>query len=369
MKTDNRFSHTAASRKKKTAFLQVQLITAMFAVSTGLMVGTAEVYNAIKSGDAAQFRKLLQENTPEIIKMSSPKASTPLHWAAIENAMEAARMLVEKNINVNAMDHNGYTPLHWAAIGDSAEVAAVLVNNGARVETRSEDGVTPLHLAMQENSLGAARVLLENGASIYTETEKGSTPLSFVKSTEARTLLEEYVSEPQKNNEQPREENRSKPQGTTLAQRIEYDSGAVYTGTVLKGKKHGKGTLVYPNREQYVGTWVDGKKHGFGVYSFPDGEEYTGEWKKGQRHGPGTYTWPNGDTIKGRWENGEFKAGSGTYHFPDGDIYKGQWRNNMMWGYGIYITAEGREFAGYWEENRFVKTSEKPDPKQTGSET
>ncbi len=369
MNTKNIFSQAAAWRKKKTAFFQIQLITAMFAASTGLMVGTAEVYNAIKSGDAAVFRKLLEENTAEIIKMSSPKASTPLHWAAIENAMEASKMLVEKNINVNAKDHNGYAPLHWAAIGDSSEVAAVLVNNGARVDEKSEHGLTPLHLAMQENSLDAARVLLENGASIYTETANGSTPLSFVKSTEARALLEEYVAGSQKDDEQPREENRSKPQDTTLAQQISYDSGAVYTGTLLKGKKHGKGTLVYPNGEKYVGTWADGKKHGFGVYSFPDGEEYTGEWKNGRRHGPGTYTWQNGDTIKGQWDNGEFKAGSGTYNFPDGDIYKGQWRNNMMWGFGIYTTAEGREFAGYWEQNRFVRTSEEPDPQQTGSET
>ncbi len=364
--TDNRCSSATGSPRRKKAFFQVQLITVVFVASSGLMVSTAEIYNAIKSRDAAQLRELLKENTAEIIRMTSTRGSTPIHWAAIENSEEAAKLLLGEDVNVNAMAHNGYTPLHWAAIGNSAEVAAILIDKGARVDAKSEEGFTPLHLAMQKNSLDAARILLENGASIYSKTKEGSTPLSFVRSTDARTLLEEHVAGAQNDDKRHQEaDNRNPPAekpADDIPQKIKYESGAVYTGTLRKGKKHGKGVLVYSDEEKYSGTWMDGKKHGFGVYSFPNGEKYTGEWKNGQRHGAGTYSWPNGDTLKGLWQNGEFKNGTGTYHFADGDVYKGQWQNNRMWGYGVYITAEGKEFTGYWNANKLVKTTEKLTP-------
>ena len=34
--------------------------------------------------------------------------------------------------------------------------------------------------------------------------------------------------------------------------------------------------------EKYVGEWKDGKKHGKGTMTFPDGSKYVGEWKDGE---------------------------------------------------------------------------------------
>jgi hypothetical protein len=210
---------------------------------------------------------------------------------------------------------------------------------------------------MQKDSLQTAEVLLENGADIYSESKEGSTPLAYIRSVQARNLLEEYIGSEiaASLGEEAAAEEEAPSDGI---RRITYESGAVYMGHLKNEKKHGEGTLVYPNGERYEGEWVNGLKHGYGVYSFPDGEKYEGKWREGKRHGRGTYTYPNGDRLTGLWKNGQLESGSGTYHFADGDVYDGQWRNNMMWGYGEYTAAGGDVFEGYWKANRLVRPAE-----------
>ena len=61
-------------------------------------------------------------------------------------------------------------------------------------------------------------------------------------------------------------------------------NGTVYEGDFVKGKWHGKGTIV----------WGDSTKWA--------GERYEGEWVEGWRTGQGTYTDAKGNVFKGRWE-------------------------------------------------------------------
>ena len=61
-------------------------------------------------------------------------------------------------------------------------------------------------------------------------------------------------------------------------------NGTVYEGDFVKGKWHGKGTIV----------WGDSTKWA--------GERYEGEWVEGRRTGQGTYTDAKGNVFKGRWE-------------------------------------------------------------------
>ena len=84
------------------------------------------------------------------------------------------------------------------------------------------------------------------------------------------------------------------------------EGAAQYSGTFVAGKKHGKGTKVWPNGDRYEGDFVDDRKEGMGTYSWgangqAAGEVYSGEFKADKRHGTGTYTWTSGEQYIGAW--------------------------------------------------------------------
>ena len=42
----------------------------------------------------------------------------------------------------------------------------------------------------------------------------------------------------------------------------------IYEGGYYKGKRHGKGKMIYANKDIYEGDWVKGIRHGEGSYVF-----------------------------------------------------------------------------------------------------
>ena len=65
---------------------------------------------------------------------------------------------------------------------------------------------------------------------------------------------------------------------------VTYPDGLKYTGELKGDKRHGKGTLIFPN----------------------DGPKYIGEFKDNKMHGQGTITFPDGKIEKGIFKNGKF---------------------------------------------------------------
>jgi hypothetical protein len=81
--------------------------------------------------------------------------------------------------------------------------------------------------------------------------------------------------------------------------------GAIYEGTLSRGRLTGRGTLHTPDGAVYDGDWVDGKQEGYGAYTAVDGSRYEGGWSGGQPDGQGSYYPAKGDPIRGVWENGK----------------------------------------------------------------
>jgi hypothetical protein len=75
--------------------------------------------------------------------------------------------------------------------------------------------------------------------------------------------------------------------------------------TNAAGKRHGKGTMMYPSGDVYVGDWRDGKRTGQGKYSYADGAVYEGGYVDGNMHGEGKYTFADGDAFRGVWSEGK----------------------------------------------------------------
>ena len=107
----------------------------------------------------------------------------------------------------------------------------------------------------------------------------------------------------------------------------------VYTGGLLRGKRHGYGQTLFPSGANYEGNYVDNKRHGQGTYKFPDGAIYEGGWIEGKKHGQGKYTFANGNFYDGSWKEDK-RDGQGTsFKAANNETRTGIWSNdhNIGW--------------------------------------
>ena len=100
-----------------------------------------------------------------------------LHCAAFLGDVDATKMLIEENVDVNAVDEGNQTALHWAAREGHVDVVKVLIENGADVNAVQYIERTALHLAADEGYIDLVKVLIENGADVNAVDEDEETSL------------------------------------------------------------------------------------------------------------------------------------------------------------------------------------------------
>jgi ankyrin repeat protein len=132
---------------------------------TGAAVGCDVDMKALKS---------LLSHGQQVLFADAETGQTPLHEEAAAGCKEVVELLLAKNAEPNAKDHDGFTPLHMAA---SADVAGLLLAKGAEVNAKGKDGFTPLHTAARKGYKDVAELLLANGADVNAQSNWGWTPL------------------------------------------------------------------------------------------------------------------------------------------------------------------------------------------------
>jgi len=160
---------------------------------------------------------------------------------------------------------------------------------------------------------------------------------------------------------------------------MQYNNGGWYTGDWSNGSWSGTGSgkYIYDDGSSYEGTFKDGKRDGNGTYTYASGSVYTGSWSEDEKNGTGKMQYPNGGWYEGTWSNGEKtgtatgkeiydngsyegaflngkRHGQGTYTWSNGDKYSGQWSNGSRTGYGTYTWANGSSKTGTWQDGKFI---------------
>ena len=126
-----------------------------------------------------------------------------------------------------------------------------------------------------------------------------------------------------------------------------------YQGGMIRGKYHGRGTMIYASGGRYEGEHRDGKAHGYGSGTFPSGTRYEGEHRNGKPHGRGTMIYASGDRYEGEFRDGK-RYGRGTYTWADGDRYEGEWRDGKRTGRGTYTWPDGDSETCEWRDGESV---------------
>ena len=138
-----------------------------------------ELAIAIRVGDVDGVERLLASDADlASARLGGGRGTqTPLHVVAgwpgyYPNGPEIALLLIRSGAVVDARTtgrdpaDTGETPLHWAASNDDVDVARVLIDGGADLEAPDGSIGTPLENAIGYACLGVARLLVERGAKV-----------------------------------------------------------------------------------------------------------------------------------------------------------------------------------------------------------
>ena len=162
--------------------------------------------------------------------------------------------------------------------------------------------------------------------------------------------------------------NKIKPNGKGM---MRYNSGDMYSGDWIDGKRsgkgisvtseymydgewkndqaNGKGKLVTSNEDEYNGDFVNDVKEGQGIMKFADGNTYNGEWKNGKIDGDGKFTWPDGAVYIGEFKDNQ-REGVGALTTNEWE-YTGDFIHNAMEGHGILQYKNGKIYIGQMVNN------------------
>ena len=93
----------------------------------------------------------------------------PIHDAARTGNLNAVQTELDKGVDVNARDNDGWPPLHRAAWGGYKEIIKLLLANGADVNAMDVGGWLPLHRAAWKGHKEVAELLITKGANVNAE--------------------------------------------------------------------------------------------------------------------------------------------------------------------------------------------------------
>lgn len=104
-----------------------------------------------------------------------------LSFAAANDNMKIADLLLSHLAVVDHRDRFGDTALHWAAINGHPDMVKRLLAAGASVDAQNSEGITPLMFAITNNRSDVVGVLLAAGADIHLQDFTGHDALSWAR--------------------------------------------------------------------------------------------------------------------------------------------------------------------------------------------
>ena len=160
--------------------LSVSILMAMAMLASADDTDTStRLAEEAKSGRVVNVHALLHEYVD--VNAAQGDGMTALHWAAYNDDVEMAELLLGAEANFEARTRvGGITPLLLASKNGSASMLEALLEAGANANHASETGASALMSAALTGNVGAVQVLLDHEADVNArERAHGQTPLMF----------------------------------------------------------------------------------------------------------------------------------------------------------------------------------------------
>ena len=163
-----------------------------------------DIWKACAYGDLEKLRDFV-ESDPQLVNRPDATGFLPLQWAALNNRVSVATLLLEKGAAVNATDNDKQTALHWAAVRGSLPCAELLLRSGARLEQVDCRGYGAIHVAAQYGHTGMIyHFKMRWDADVDTHDNDGRSPLhwaaykGFPDTVKLLLFMDAHISRPDK---------------------------------------------------------------------------------------------------------------------------------------------------------------------------
>ncbi len=176
---------------------RIFLLSLFFLLTCLSAVNAGEIHDAVRKGDLARVKAILEKN-PGVINETDKEKQTPLHIATISNNLKLVDLLISRGADIKARDNKNRTPLYWAARETCPDIVDLLVKKGVDVNATDSEGFTPLHCVARwsgcDRSKRITEILLKAKANPEIRDKYGRTPLHWAAYKDTDKVLELLLS-------------------------------------------------------------------------------------------------------------------------------------------------------------------------------
>jgi ankyrin repeat protein len=87
---------------------------------------------------------------------------------------------MEKKININYKDENGFTALHFACDEGNLKIVEIILGVDCDTNIKNIHKQTPLHISAKRGYFDISKKLIESGAELNVEDSEKNTPIHYV---------------------------------------------------------------------------------------------------------------------------------------------------------------------------------------------
>ena len=117
-------------------------------------------------------------------------ADTPLKTASRLGLDNVVRILLTRNVDINAVDMNGNTALHTAALNSQLSVVKLLLEKNPNLDIQNKVGNTALHLAVISGNIDIVGELVLKGAKTKIRNNDGKYPRDIARANNSAAIFE-----------------------------------------------------------------------------------------------------------------------------------------------------------------------------------
>jgi ankyrin repeat protein len=150
----------------------------LWTATFGIAAGDARLADAMMRAEKDTVRSLLQQKVD--VNAAQPDGMTALHWAARQNDLDAAQLLIRAGAKADVATRYGVTPMYFACENGNASMIDVILRAGVSPNAANPGGETALMTASRSGNVEAVKLLLDRGADVNAkESVRGQTALMW----------------------------------------------------------------------------------------------------------------------------------------------------------------------------------------------